>query len=209
MLGIEATVAAMVMRTGTVRAVPERTEDARQGLDVRRRAAFERLWERERPRVWRLTARLSGCPDAADDLTQEVGLRALAAYGNFRGAAAESTWLFRIAVNAAIRWREQSRTAQRHTVITNGVPDMAGPLESSPERQAMQAEATARLHRALDVLPEELRTPLLLHAWESMKYREIATLLEIPMGTVMSRLNAARTRLRRELSDEGDGGDAM
>lgn len=205
----------MVAQTGTMQAVPEyqqrgngKDSPGECGLDARRRTAFEHLWTKERPRIWRLTARIGGSPDAADDLTQEVCLRALAAYGGFRGASSEATWLYRIAVNTAIRWRQQQ---SRHTLGRNSldtVPEIAGPLETSPERQAIRADDHARMHRALDTLPEDLRTPLLLHAWEGMKYREIAALLEIPVGTVMSRLNAARTRLRRDLATEGDG-DAL
>jgi RNA polymerase sigma-70 factor, ECF subfamily len=199
----------MAARTGMMRAVPEYEQRGEERkADACRRAAFERLWTRERPRVWRLTARICGCADAADDLTQEVGLRALSAYGGFRGASSEATWLYRIAVNTAIRWRQQQA---RHTQGRNSldaVPEIAGPPEASPERQAIRADDHARMHGALDTLPEDLRTLLLLHAWEGMKYREIAALLEIPVGTVMSRLNAARTRLRRYLDTEG-GGDAL
>jgi RNA polymerase sigma-70 factor (ECF subfamily) len=169
--------------------------------EIRRRAAFEELWARERPRVWRLTARLSGDVDAADDLTQEVGLRALEAYGGFRGAAAESTWLYRIAVNIVLRWRER-RGGMPDTVRLDGVAPPATPAEESPERLALRADADERMRRAVEALPDELRTPLLLHAWEGMKYREIAAVLEVPVGTVMSRLYAARQRLRRELGED-------
>jgi RNA polymerase sigma-70 factor (ECF subfamily) len=171
---------------------------------------FGTLWEKERPRVWRLTARLSGSVDAADDLTQEVGIRALAAYPRFRRQAAVSTWLYRIAVNAVLRWREQQQAA----VVTDA--DVVGRLVSTlptPEGIALQTETVTRLYAALDTLPDDLRTALLLHVWEGMKYlhvwegmkyREIAEVLEIPTGTVMSRLHTARQRVRAALKDEDD-----
>jgi RNA polymerase sigma-70 factor (ECF subfamily) len=139
--------------------------------------------------------------DAADDLTQEVGLRALEAYGRFRGAAAESTWLYRIAVNVVLRWRERRR-GMCATVGLDGVAPPVAPAEESPERITLRADANERTCRAVEALPDELRTPLLLHAREGLKYREIAAVLEVPVGTVMSRLYGARQRLRRELGDE-------
>ena len=139
--------------------------------------------------------------DAADDLTQEVGLRALEAYGRFRGAAAESTWLYRIAVNVVLRWRER-RSGMADTVALHAIAAPAAPAEESPERLALRADADARIRCAVEALPDDLRTPLLLHAWEGLKYREIAAVLEVPPGTVMSRLYAARQRLRRQLGED-------
>jgi RNA polymerase sigma-70 factor (ECF subfamily) len=182
----------------TLRALPDTAADR---AEVRRRNAFERLWMKERQRVWRLTARLAGDVDAADDLTQEVGLRALEGYDRFRGAAAEATWLYRIAVNVVLRWRER-RGVLPGSVRLEGVAPLAAPVEESPERLALRADANERMRRAVDVLPDDLRTPLLLHAWEGLKYREIAAVLEVPVGTVMSRLHSARQRLRRELGDD-------
>ena len=170
--------------------------------DSRRRAAFERLWEAERAHIWRLAARLSGNPDAADDLTQEIGVRALEAFGSFRGASSPSTWLFRIAVNVVLRWRE--RQARRDTNDDAETEGISSP-EASPEEQLLNRAETERLHRFLERLPDDLRTPLLLHVWEGMKYHEIAAALDIPAGTVMSRLHKARQRLRKEWEND----DAM
>ena len=170
--------------------------------DDRRREAFERLWEAERPRIWRLAARLSGNPDAADDLTQEIGIRALEAFVGFRGASAPSTWLFRIAVNAVLRWRERQARSAKSEV---GESEQVSSREASPEAQTVNRAETERLHRVLNELPDELRTPLLLHVWEGLKYREIGAILEIPTGTVMSRLHSARQRLRKEWEND----DAM
>ena len=163
-------------------------------LKAQRHAAFSRLWEKERERVWRLTVALSGSRDEADDLTQEVGIRALEGYGRFRGAAAPSTWLHRIAVNVTLRHRKRRResVALDHEAPTS---------EMGPERRAVHADTLQRTQLAMERLPDELRTPLVLLAWEELSYKEIATLLEIPIGTVMSRLHTARQRLRKELGD--------
>ena len=162
--------------------------------ETRRHAAFARLWEQERERVWRLIVALSGSRDEADDLTQEVSIRALEGFSRFRGLSSASTWLHRITVNVVLRHRERRRESfalenETHTT------------EAGPERRAVQSDTLRRTQSALEKLPEDLRTPLVLLAWEELSYKEIATLLEIPIGTVMSRLHTARQRLRKELGD--------
>jgi RNA polymerase sigma-70 factor, ECF subfamily len=149
--------------------------------------AFERLWSAERERVRRLCVRLSGDPEAAEDLTQEVALKAHAALGSFRGSARAATWLHRIAVNVVLRWREQ----QKPTL----------PLDALVERPGPDSD-TLRVRLAIERLPDDQRTPLVLSALEGWSIKEIAATLEIPQGTVLSRLHRARTRLREELSDD-------
>lgn len=162
--------------------------------ETRRQAAFSRLWEQERERVWRLSVALSGSRDEADDLTQEVGVRALEGFSRFRGLSSPSTWLHRITVNVALRHRERRReSAALDTDAPSG--------EAGPERHAVHADTLQRTQAAIERLPDELRTPLVLVAWEELSYKEIATLMEIPIGTVMSRLHTARQRLRKELGD--------
>lgn len=175
---------------------------ARMGTATdRRQTEFERLWERERPRVWRLLVHITGNRDAADDLAQEVGVRALEGYAGFRGASSLSTWLSRIAVNTALRWREQQ---QRHAgrVCFETVSPLLSAEGVTPEESLLRADRSERTQLALEELPDELRTALILHAWEGMKYREIAEALDVPLGTVMSRLHAARKRLRETLAEE-------
>src|SRR5437870_3936541 len=91
------------------------TEAGMQGasgtdLTAAQRERFEQLWQEHRPRIWRLVARLAGSMDLAEDLTQEVSLRAFQAYGEFRGEASAFTWLYRIAVNVVNRHRERRHT---------------------------------------------------------------------------------------------------
>jgi RNA polymerase sigma-70 factor, ECF subfamily len=162
--------------------------------EARRQAAFSRLWEQERERVWRLSVALSGSRDEADDLTQEVGVRALEGFGRFRGLSSPATWLHRITVNVALRHRERRRES---VALDTDAPSG----EMGPERRALHADMLQRTQAAMERLPDELRTPLVLVAWEELSYKEIATLMEIPIGTVMSRLHTARQRLRKELGD--------
>lgn len=168
-----------------------------EGAEAERRRRAGRLWEEYRPRVRRLAARLAGDPELAEDLTQEIGLKVLRSYGEFRGKASPFTWLYRIAVNVVLRHR------QRRQIPTVGLdtPE-AATLRTpapSPESAVLAAELAPVVRAALDRLPAELRAPLVLRVYEELKYREIAAILEIPEGTVMSRLHAARRRLREEL----------
>jgi RNA polymerase sigma-70 factor (ECF subfamily) len=163
------------------------------------RERFERLWQEHRPRVWRLIARLAGGADLADDLTQEVSLRAFQAFGSFRGEAGAFTWLYRIAVNVVNRHRER-----RRDLLPLDAPEVAQlPADTAcgPEPMALQADRRAMVWSAIERLPEEMRTTLVLQVYEGLKYREVAAILNVPVGTVKSRLSHAMRRLREEFKD--------
>lgn len=169
----------------------------------REAAVFDAAWQAARPQIWRLTARISGSPDAADDLTQEVGLRALQALPRFRGDSDRRTYLYRIAVNVALRHKENSRRAGATESLDAPDGDAHAPCTAdTPLSELLRAERLPRIRAALNALPDDLRTPLVLLVYEEMKYREIAGVLEIPIGTVMSRIHAARQRLRAALPEE-------
>lgn len=175
--------------------------DSAKGPEAETRCRdFERLWDQHRERVWRLVARLSGNLEAADDLTQEVGLRALQAFTSFRSESAFFTWLYRIAVHVVIRWRDGNRETPL-TLDSPAAGDVAADAISSPEFQAANDALRTAVWDAMERLPEELRVTLILRVFEDLSYREIARILEIPVGTVMSRLHAARRRMREELKD--------
>lgn len=160
-------------------------------------AAFEQFWQPLRPRVWRLVARLAGNLDQADDLTQEVSLRAFQGFGAFRGGAAGYTWLYRIAVNVVLRQRERLAPDTVSWDCAALVPDPC----LTPQAAVLQAEIRPIVWAALNRLPDEQRTTVILSVYEELKYREIAAVLEIPLGTVKSRLHSGIARLREELKD--------
>jgi RNA polymerase sigma-70 factor, ECF subfamily len=181
------------------------TEAGRRGangsadLTAAERERFEQLWQEHRPRIWRLVARLAGSTDLADDLTQEVSLRAFQAFGSFRGEAGAFTWLYRIAVNVVNRHRER-----RRELLPLDAPEVAQlPADTAcgPEPLALQADRRAAVWSAIERLPEEMRTTLVLQVYEQLKYREVAAILNVPVGTVKSRLNHAMRRLREEFKD--------
>ena len=159
--------------------------------------AFEGFWLPHRPRVLRLVARLAGNVDLADDLTQEVSLRAFQSFSSFRRGASGYTWLYRIAVNVVLRHRERLAI---DTVSWNAAVNAPDP-RPSPHAVALQAEIRPLVWAALERLPDEQRTTVILSVYEELKYREIAAVLDIPLGTVKSRLHSGMARLREELKD--------
>jgi len=160
-------------------------------------AAFERFWQPHRARVWRLVARLAGSVDLADDLTQEVSLRAFQGFGAFRRGASGYTWLYCIAVNVVLRHRER---LVPDTVSWDSAFQVVDP-SLNPQAALLQSETRPIVWAALGRLPEEQRTTIILSVYEELKYREIAAVLEIPLGTVKSRLHVGMARLREELKD--------
>ena len=155
--------------------------------------AFEKLWEAQRPRIQRLATRLCGNSEHAEDLTQEIGLQALAAFPHFRRECSPTTFLYRIAIRTIHRYRD------KHPAVTIGMEH----AENLPS-PSLSPEQNLTLAQALSTLPDELRTTLLLRIYEGLTCREVAAVLEIPLGTVLSRLHTARERLRKELTDDHD-----
>jgi len=166
-------------------------------------AAFEPLVERYRERVWRLAYNYLRDREDAWDAAQEAFVRAWQALPSFRGQSAFYTWLFRITVNVATD-RARQRAARRRAFGSEQVPEeewkrvMVDP-QAPPDDMAAKAEQRARIRQALDALPEHHRAIIMLSDLQGLSYREIAEVLDIPMGTVMSRLHNARKRLRQVL----------
>jgi RNA polymerase sigma-70 factor (ECF subfamily) len=166
-------------------------------------AAFEPLVEKYRQRVWRLAYNVLRDREEAWDVAQEAFIKAYQALPSFRGQSAFYTWLYRITMNVAAD-RSRSRAAQGRAFGTERVPEEdwervitdPNPAEASPADAASRREERQKIMRALDQLSEDHRRIIMLGDLEGLSYREIAETLEIPMGTVMSRLHNARKRLR-------------
>jgi len=169
-------------------------------------AAFEPLVEKYRQRVWRLAYNLLRDREEAWDVAQEAFIRAYQALPSFRGQSAFYTWLYRIVMNVAAD-RARARGARGRAFGTERVPEEdwervlpdRGREDESPDAVAARHEQRQKIMRALDTLPEHHRRIVVLSDLEGLSYREIADTLEIPMGTVMSRLHNARKRLREAL----------
>jgi RNA polymerase sigma factor (sigma-70 family) len=146
---------------------------------------------------------------AAQDVVQEAYLRALKFFGSFRGGDGKA-WLLAIVRNACFDWLKVRRTQDLHEPFDEDIhsPDMdrpaghAGGAVGNPESSAATSSAAERLGDALERLPAEYREALVLRELEGLSYKEIASIAEVPIGTVMSRLARARKQLRRQLHPE-------
>jgi RNA polymerase sigma-70 factor, ECF subfamily len=168
-------------------------------------AAFEPLVEKYRQRVWRLAYNVLRDREEAWDVAQEAFVRAWQALPNFRGQSAFYTWLFRIVMNVAAD-RARARAARGRAFGTERIPEedwdrvlVEQPHEAQPDAAAAGAERRSQIERALAKLSDDHRRIVVLSDIEGLSYKEIADVLEIPMGTVMSRLHNARKRLKAAL----------
>ena len=153
--------------------------------------AFERLYRCNVGRIHALARRMSGNDDA-EELTQEVFVRAWQRLGSFRGESAFSTWLHRVAVNVILSRRETRAIHRARTVEGDEV------LESLPAR-SVGHDQRMDFERALLRLPDGARQVLVLHDVEGFKHEEIATLLGVTSGTTKAQLHRARMLLRTHL----------
>ena len=165
--------------------------------------AFALLVERWREKIRQLCIRMTGNPHLGDDLAQEVFARVFDKRRDFKGTSRFSTWLWRIAVNRCYdelrrpmnRARTESLDDESSTVVLDIV---AADANTPRDRLAAQEEAEF-VRQALMRLPEHYRTVLVLRHYENLKLREIAEVLELPEGTVSSRMAEALTQLTRLL----------
>jgi RNA polymerase sigma-70 factor (ECF subfamily) len=156
--------------------------------------------------VVQLAINLLGDRDEALDLSQEVFLRVFRTIHRFRGQSSLRTWIYRIAVNQARNrhrfWNRRHRADQvslDEHVATHGEFLSGG--ESTPDRVLAQKELAGRLQHALDSLPFDQRTAIVLREIDGLSYEEIAFSLGVAIGTVKSRLTRARQALRLELRE--------
>jgi RNA polymerase sigma-70 factor, ECF subfamily len=160
--------------------------------------AFETLIRRHQKTIFNLVYRMLGDYDEAAEISQEVFLSAYRAIGNFRGEANFSTWLYRIALNHATTRRKSLNTRQQRSVpIENTEPASdphPGPAESMEKKEVRQ-----RVQQALNRLEPDDAAVIFLRDLQDVPYEEVARMLEIPIGTVKSRLHRARQALKSEL----------
>ena len=139
--------------------------------------------------------RLYGDVQLAEDAAQETFIRAWLNFGSYRPQVSLRNWLYRIAVNAAT---DLLRKEKR--ILPNALEDLQlHDPRPGPEAAAFQEEQTALIQNAILSLPDACRAVLVLREYEELSYQEIADTLNIPLGTVMSRLSYARKLLRGKL----------
>ena len=164
--------------------------------------AVEALVRRYQVRIFNFARTLTVSDGDAEDLAQETFIRAFRGVRRFRGESSFKNWLYTIAANVA-RTHLGKHTRQApvwdRRLEADDVSEnhLTSPIDSV-EDTVIRRQA---LDRALSTLPEDLRITLVLHDVEGLEYREIAEVLDIPVGTVMSRIFRARQRLRPLLSE--------
>lgn len=157
-------------------------------------AAFEVLVRRWQTPIARLLSRLLGSSEQVADLCQEVFLRVYLAGPGYRGDAAFSTWIYRIALNQA---RDAGRRRKRQVLPLDQHEPVAA--ESAALISCEQEELANAVRQALAELPEPLREVLVLRHYEGLKFEAIARLTGIPASTLKSRFAVALGRLRSHL----------
>jgi RNA polymerase sigma-70 factor (ECF subfamily) len=170
-----------------------------------RTAAFGELVRRYQNRLYNCIYRLVDNEEDAQDIIQEAFLNAFQSLHRFKGDSQLFTWLYRIAFNASISTKRKQRAvvALKTERAGSGVHEPLDMTDSSrPEYALEKAEQQRRVQRALNQLSLEHRTVLILKDMEGQKYETMAEMLQVPIGTVRSRLHRARLELRELL--QGD-----
>lgn len=164
--------------------------------------AFGVLVRRYQERLYHSVYRLVENAEDAQDVVQEAFLNAYQALDGFKGDSLFFTWLYRIAVNTAISFKRKHRVMARMETRSNGEPGLE-PLDPSaanrPEHSLEQAELEMRVRQALARLSPEHRAVLVMKDMEGQKYETMAEVLQVPIGTIRSRLHRARLELRELL----------
>ena len=157
------------------------------------RQAFTELVCRHQGSIVSLTYRMCGDLRLAEDAAQEAFVRVWQNLNSYKPKYAFRSWLYRIATNAAL----DSLRRERPTAELDSL-SLADP-KATPEQSAEDNQRVAHVRRAIAQLSEPLRLVLILREYQELTYQEIADALDIPVGTVMSRLNSARVQLCQEL----------
>lgn len=169
------------------------------------KAAFELLVAKYQRKLVRLLSRFIRDPTEVEDVAQEAFIKAYRALPSFRGDSAFYTWLYRIGINTAKNYLvAMGRRAP--TVSETEGPDSEGSEErgqvpdyNTPENELMSRQIAETVNRAVEDLPEELRTAITLRELEGLSYEEIATMMNCPIGTVRSRIFRAREAIAEKL----------
>jgi len=166
--------------------------------------AFELLVQKYQRRIYHLIHRITQDPDVVEPLTQDVFLKAYRSISSFRGASQFYTWLYRIAVNTCLSHvkREPSHKCHEDPQEINPryfSPEAEALQPENPEQQVMRKELLRQVMSAVRDLPEDFRMTVVLREFMGLNYEEIAEVLEIPLGTVRSRIFRSRALLRESL----------
>ena len=165
--------------------------------------AFGQLMEPLEQLVWRVCWHYTGNREAAEDCGQEAMIRIWRNLGSYRGDCALESWVYRIAANCCMDWlrkKKRDKSVSVEPLREQGFD----PADESPgtEEQAVAKDERQRLREAISLLPEDQREALIMTQLEKVPYEEAARTLGVSEGTVKSRVNRAKARLKEILSEE-------
>ena len=176
------------------------------------KGAFDALVLKYQHKVVKLVTRYVRSLAEAEDVAQEAFIKAYRALPQFRGDSAIYTWLYRIAINTA---KNAVASRERSPVVYDldqgdraEIYELQGRMKdgATPEALAMTEEIRATVNAAIESLPEDLRTAIVLRELEGLSYEEIAAAMDCPVGTVRSRIFRAREAIDTRLQDVFEGG---
>jgi RNA polymerase sigma-70 factor, ECF subfamily len=165
-----------------------------------RTEAFGVLVQRYQDRLYPTMLRLTGSTEDALDLLQDAFLRAFEKLDKFQGESSFYTWVYRIAVNLALSGRRRRKVTLRLTLPDHDAIDPQDESSlSDPTLPLELAERDELIQAALNALADDHRAVVVMKEFDGLRYEEIASILEVPVGTVRSRLHRARLDLRERL----------
>lgn len=181
--------------------------DAELIARVRRgdKRAFDLLVLKYQRRIMRLLSRMVRNPSDIEDIAQETFIKAYRALPDFRGDSAFYTWLYRIAINTARNWHVAlSRRPQAIDPVQTDEGETFDQIDNltdinTPEALLVSRQVAATINQAMQELPDDLRTAILLREVEGMSYEDIAQTMQCPIGTVRSRIFRAREAIAKKL----------
>jgi RNA polymerase sigma-70 factor (ECF subfamily) len=176
------------------------------------KSAFDLLVVKYQHKIVQLVNRFVRDPSEAQDVAQEAFIKAYRAMGNFRGDSAFYTWLYRIAINTAKNYLvSRSRRSSDYEIDVQDAEVLGNATQlqglETPERLLLNEEIIDTIKTAIDKLPEEMRTAIMLREFEGMSYEEIAQAMDCPVGTVRSRIFRAREAIDSKLNPLLEHGD--
>ena len=164
--------------------------------------AFESLVRRYQQSIYYICRRMTGVHQTADDMSQETFIKAYFSLSRFKDEMNFFSWLRKIAINNSLNYlkshKREELLGERENTITEKA---SSTLQELPQETLLRNRLEQKFRKALDALPADQKTIFMLRFYQNLSYKEIAQSLNLPNGTVMSRLNRARKKLRSLMAD--------
>ncbi|MBQ3223177.1 MAG: sigma-70 family RNA polymerase sigma factor [Clostridia bacterium] len=165
--------------------------------------AFEQLMRKHESRMYSVAVRMCGNREDAQDCVQDAMLRIYRALDRFKGQSSFSTWVYRITMNTCLdelRRRKVRASTSLDTLLESGW----SPTDETdtPERHAIEAERRKALSGAIQSLPEDMRSAIVLREMQGLSYEEISDVLSVNVGTIKSRISRGREKLRQLITSK-------